>query len=67
MKRVPCKLVEIIVNFVLRMEIDLFTGRGTNDVIAYRATIWFAFDAWVFVNRASLEPKRQLFFRTFTG
>ena len=34
--------------------IDPFTGRDTNDVIAYRATIWFAFDALAFVQSTSL-------------
>ena len=43
----------------------IFTGRGTNNVIAYRTPIWFAFDALTFDNRVSLEPKQQFFFSNF--
>ena len=45
--------------------VDLFTGRGTNNVIAYRAPIWFAFDAFAFVIRVSLEPTKQFCFSNF--
>ena len=48
-----------------RFAIVTFTGRGTNDVIDYRAPIWFAFDALAFANRVSLEPKQQIFFSNF--